>query len=111
MPPASFSSASTKRLTSDSGSAPWNRSAIWPCQNAATVGIDCIGRPSWASWRTSAWFLSTSTLTSRTRPPALRTTFSRIGVSVLQGPHQLAQKSTMTGSARDASTTSRMKPA
>ena len=48
-PPASFSRLSTKRLTSDSGSAPWNRSAIWPCQNAATVGTDCSGRPSWAS--------------------------------------------------------------
>ena len=108
-PPATFSRDSTNRLTSDSGIAPWNRSAIWPCQKAATVGTDCIGRPSWASCCTSERFLSMSILTSLTRPPAARTTFSRAGVSCLQGPHQVAQKSTRTGISRDASMTSCMK--
>ena len=108
-PPAAFSRVSTKRLTSDSGCAPWNRSAIWPCQNAATVGTDCSGRPNWASWRTRAWFASMSILTSLTRPAAALTTFSSVGVSVLQGPHQVAQKSTSTGIVREASMTSAMK--
>ncbi len=48
-------------------------------------------------------------LTSRTLPPAARTTRSMIGPSCLQGPHQGAQKSTMTGWLRDASITSFMK--
>ena len=50
-----------------------------------------------------------SIFTSFTRPPAERTTFSRVGVSCLQGPHQVAQKSTRTGRVREASTTSFMK--
>ena len=108
-PPASFSSVSMKRFTSLSGSAPWNMSAIWPCQKAATVGTDCSGRPSWASCWTRARFLSMSIFTSRTRPPAARTTFSSVGVSCLQGPHQVAQKSTSTGTSREAATTSCMK--
>ena len=99
-PPAAFSRPSMKRFTSPSGSAPWKRSAIWPCQKATTVGTDCSGRPICASCWTSARFLSMSILTSRTRPPAARTTFSSVGVSVLQGPHQVAQKSTRTGTSR-----------
>ena len=50
-----------------------------------------------------------SILTSFTRPPAARTTFSSVGVSCLQGPHQVAQKSTRTGMRREASITSAMK--
>ncbi len=38
------------------------------------------------------------------------TTFSRIGPSCLQGSHQGAQKSTMTGTSLDASMTSTMNP-
>ena len=110
-PPASLSRSSTKRLTSDSGSAPWNTSAIWPCQKAATVGTDCIGRPICTSCWTRARLASMSILTSLTRPPAAFVTFSSVGVSCLQGPHQVAQKSTMTGTAREASTTSCMKVA
>ena len=52
---------------------------------------------------------SMSIFTSFTRPPAARTTFSSVGVSCLHGPHQVAQKSTTTGTVREASMTSRMK--
>src|SRR5438132_623898 len=45
-------------------------------------------------------------LTSFTLPLAARTTFSRIGVSCLQGPHQGAQKSMSTGWCFDSSMTS-----
>src|SRR5437660_1939138 len=45
-------------------------------------------------------------LTSFTLPVAARTTFSRIGVSCLQGPHQGAQKSISTGWRLDSSITS-----
>jgi hypothetical protein len=38
-----------------------------------------------------------SILTSRTLPRAVLTTFSSSGVSCLHGPHQVAQKSTSTG--------------
>ena len=96
-------------FTSLSGSAPWKRSAIWPCQKAATVGTDCSGRPSWDSCCTRARLASMSIFTRRTRPPAARTTFSSVGVSCLQGPHQVAQKSTSTGTSRLAATTSCMK--
>src|SRR4029079_6091207 len=56
-----------------------------------------------------AWFSSTLTFTRRTLPPCARTTFSMMGVSCLQGPHQGAQKSTSTGTWREASMTSAMK--
>src|SRR5688572_2823925 len=48
-------------------------------------------------------------LTSFTLPLAARTTFSMMGVSCLQGPHQGAQKSTSTGWRLDSSMTSLMK--
>src|SRR5215475_7348990 len=47
-----------------------------------------------------------SILTSFTAPLASRTTFSIIGCSVLHGPHHGAQKSTITGTVREASSTS-----
>jgi len=46
-----------------------------------------------------------------TAPPAALTASSSIGPSVLQGPHQVAQKSTTTGTCIEASTTSAMKVA
>src|SRR5262249_3026004 len=55
-------------------------------------------------------FSSMLTLTSLTAPLASRTAFSSAGVSCLQGPHHGAQKSTTTGTWRDASMTSAMKP-
>ena len=42
-------------------------------------------------------------------PPALETTFSSTGPNCLQGPHQGAQKSTITGAVIEASMTSAMK--
>src|SRR5258708_8037710 len=45
-------------------------------------------------------------LTSFTAPLAAFTTFSMIGCSVLHGPHHGAQKSTITGTVREASSTS-----
>ncbi len=68
------------------------------------MGIDCT-----RNWPAMAGFLSTSILTSLTAPLAASTTFSRAGPRVLQGPHQVAQKSTITGWMREASTTSAMK--
>src|SRR5712691_961119 len=56
-------------------------------------------------------FSSILTLTILTAPPAAPTVFSRIGPSRLHGPHQGAQKSTMTGASNEPSTTSVMKVA
>src|ERR1700761_4952795 len=63
------------------------------------------------SWPATAGFLSTSILTSLTAPLAASTAFSSAGPSCLQGPHQVAQKSTITGWSREASITSAMKVA
>src|ERR1700679_430806 len=49
------------------------------------------------------------TLTSFTAPFASFTTFSSAGPSCLHGPHHGAQKSTMTGTSREASSTSAAK--
>ena len=51
-------------------------------------------------------FSSILTLTMRTAPLVARTVFSRMGPSCLHGPHQGAQKSTITGASKDPSTTS-----
>src|ERR1700719_4621749 len=48
-------------------------------------------------------------LTRRTAPFASFTTFSSAGPSCLHGPHHGAQKSTMTGTCLDASSTSAAK--
>ena len=53
--------------------------------------------------------MSTSILTRRTAPLASITAFSSAGPSVLQGPHQVAQKSTITGTVCEASITSATK--
>src|SRR5215472_15208955 len=58
------------------------------------------------SWLARVWFSSILIFTSRTLPWCARTTFSRMGVSCLQGPHQGAQNSTSTGTCREASSTS-----
>ena len=52
------------------------------------------------------WFSSTFTLARIILPFLLLTSFSKTGVSCLQGPHQGAQKSTRTGVDFDFSTTS-----
>ena len=70
------------------------RSRRPPCRprRAYTAGIDC-------TWKMAAtWgFSSTLTLTSSTAPPVASTTRSRIGPSVLHGPHHGAHRSTTTG--------------
>ncbi len=64
---------------------------------ALPEGIDRRDRLHAQLLRRSAGSRSTSTLTSRTLPPASVTAFSSTGPSVLQGPHHGAQKSTITG--------------
>src|SRR5262245_45874684 len=54
----------------------------------------------------SIWFWSMLILTSFTAPLAAFTTFSMMGCSCLHGPHHGAQKSTITGTVREASSTS-----
>ena len=56
------------------------------------------------------WFSSTFILASIIFPFFLVTTCSKIGVNCLQGPHQGAQKSTITGMVLDFSTTSLTDP-
>ena len=93
-----------KACTWLSGIAPMKPSSGWPSLKAITAGIDWM--PSWpgiCGW--SSMFI----LTSLTLPLAAFTTFSRTGVSCLQGPHHGAQKSTRTGTLRDASITSARK--
>jgi len=63
------------------------------------------------SWPASPWFWSTSSLTILTAPLASVTAFSSAGPSVLHGPHQGAQKSTITGTSWEAWMTSSMKVA
>ena len=87
-----------------SGSAPMKPSTGWPFLKANTAGIDCT-----PSWPATSGCSSIFILTSRTAPRAAFTTFSSTGVSCLQGPHQGAQKSTITGTLRDASITSATK--
>ena len=45
----------------------------------------------------SRGFASTSTLTTSTAPSYFAASFSISGATILQGPHQAAQKSTTTG--------------
>ena len=97
-------SRSTKRLIWLSGWAPTKPSTGCPLSNAKTAGIDWM-----RSCCAISGFSSMLTLTSATLPPASRTVFSSIGASCLQGPHQGAQKSTITGVSCDASITSAAK--
>ena len=87
-----------------SGSAPMKPSTGWPFLKAKTAGIDCT-----PSWPAISGYSSMFILTSFTAPSAALTSFSSTGVSCLHGPHQGAQKSTSTGTVRDASITSCMK--
>src|SRR5262245_1777633 len=97
-------SLAMKALTRDSGSAPMKPSTGLPSWKANTAGIDCTPICPGICGCSSIF-----SLTSLTAPLAARTAFSRIGVSWRQGPHQGAQKSTSTGTSREASTTSPMK--
>ena len=97
-------SLSTSPLIWLSGWAPMKPSTGWPLSKANTAGIDWM-----RSCCAISGFSSILTLTSATLPPASLTVLSRIGASCLQGPHQGAQKSTITGVWCDASITSAAK--
>ena len=80
----------------------------WPVAERHVNGGEWTGsRNCWAI----SGFSSILTLTSRTAPLASLTAFSSPGPSVLHGPHQGAQKSTITGTSRLASSTSAAKVA
>ena len=106
LPPDIAISRSTKALICAGDCAPMKPSTGWPPTKPKTAGIDCT-----RICAAIRWFWSTSILTSRTLPLASVTAFSSAGVSVLQGPHQGAQKSTITGTSTEASITSAMKVA
>src|SRR4029077_16450977 len=79
---------STNARTVDSGTAPMNESTTFLSLMANTAGID---------WTRNALAIaglaSTSTLASTTLPSDSPTTFSRMGPSVLHGPHHEAHRS------------------
>ena len=82
----------TNAVTWASGSAPMNWSTTCPLLMAKTAGMD---------WTAKVWamrgFSSTLTLTNSTAPPVSPTAFSSMGPRVVQGPHQGAHRSTITG--------------
>src|SRR6185437_178148 len=90
--------------TCDSGKAPENASTIWPPAISTTVGM--LRTPNIPA---SCCSLSQSILASRNAPAYSPASFSRIGPSVLHGPHHVAQKSTSTGVCKDACSTSASK--
>src|SRR5260370_21458213 len=95
---------SMKARTCDSGSAPRNWSTARPLRKANTAGIERT-----LNAAASSWFSSELTFTSLKRPAYSRSSFSSIGPRDLHGPHHGAQKSTSTGTAAEASRTSRSK--
>ena len=96
----------TNSRTWASGSAPMNPGMSCPCHTTNTVGMLWI----WNAWD-SRGLASVSTVASTQAPSASSASRSRIGDSCLQGPHQVAQKSMTTGTAKDRSTTSLWKVA
>ena len=102
--PIGPASRSTNCLIWLSGWAPMKPSTGCPLSKANTAGIDWM-----RSCCAISGFSSILTLTSATLPPASRTVLSRTGASCLHGPHQGAQKSTITGVWCDASITSAAK--
>ncbi len=97
-------SRSRNAITCASVCAPMKPSAGWPLTKAMTAGIDWM-----PICPAMSGYLSMSIFASFTLPLAARTAFSRTGVSCLQGPHQVAQKSTSTGWCLESSMTSFMK--
>src|SRR6478672_2132269 len=95
-------SRSRKARTKPSGCAPMNCATALPSTNATAYGMDLRLNDA-----TSSGLVSAFTLTSLKRPPYSRSSFSISGPSTLQGPHQGAQKSTITGTSMEASITSR----
>jgi len=98
------SSAEIHWRTWGSGSAPLNASTGWPPTTATTIGMD---------WTPNAWAIrglaSTSTLARTQAPLPASASRSSTGESCLQGPHQVAQRSTTTGTCNDRSRTSAWK--
>ena len=82
------------RMT-DSGCTPTNASATAPSLTPKTAGMDRT-----PNWPATSGLRSMSTFASTNLPPYSRASFSRTGLSILQGPHQGAQKSTTTGTVR-----------
>ena len=85
----------------DSGCAPTNSSTTFPSLKSFTAGIDITPNLDAASWFSSVAAFATISL-----PAYSFAIFSRVGPSIMQGPHQLAQKSTRTGVSDDFSITS-----
>src|SRR5690606_7161776 len=91
-----YSSSSWRMVVS--GWAPWKALTGWPSFITTTVGR--LRMPNWAVI-SCCW--SALTLASRKAPLYSAASFSRRGISALQGAHQSAQKSTSTGRTRDSS--------
>ena len=87
-----------------SGCAPTNSSTIFPSLKSFTEGIDIT--PNFAA---AFGLLSVSAFAKIILSSYSVAIFSRTGLSVMQGPHQLAQKSTKTGVVFDFSITSASK--
>ena len=82
--------------------APTNSATTCPFRNAFTAGM-----PRMPNSSASFGLASTSTLANRTARSEVAA--SSTGVSALQGPHQSAQKSTITGCSAEAAITSAAK--
>ena len=84
-----------------SGWAPTNSSMTLPSLKSFTAGIDITPNLDAASWLSSVAAFATINF-----PSYSFAIFSRVGPNIMQGPHQLAQKSTSTGVVEDFSITS-----
>ncbi len=84
-----------------SGCAPTNSSTTFSSLNNFTEGIDIT-----PYFDAASWFLSVEAFATISLPSYSFAIFSRVGPSIMQGPHQLAQKSTRTGVVFDFSITS-----
>src|SRR5690606_9282004 len=85
---------------------PWKSASGCPPAIATTVGTDWT--PNACAIRGLA---STSTFARTQLPPSAFASFSRTGDSCLQGWHQVAHRSTMTGTCMDRCNTSASKVA
>ncbi len=86
------SALSTQARRAAMGAAPVCRAATRPSRSTSKVGMACAPN----RWDTCGE-TSTFTLTSLTRPARSRASYSSTGLTMRQGPHQGAHKSTMTG--------------
>lgn len=78
-----------------------NSSTTWPSLNNLTAGIDIT-----PNFDAASWLSSVEAFAKMNFPSISFAIFSRVGFSIMQGPHQLAQKSTRTGVVFDFSRTS-----